>query len=130
MYKHLGDYRGDLVALNELYRKAGNVKELFEPVLKGVFPGAWVSNMLVSLDPRTTLSVHTDPPLHAGTYRYHLVLRSNPWSWVWHDGEFDQLHVGGIFVMDPAKQHFSVNAGEEPRVHLVIDMVGHPNLEV
>lgn len=72
--------------------------------------GLWPSQQIVS---------HQDAPITGK--RYHLPLQTNPGCWSFHDGDWQQLHEGRIYQMDPTKSHGAVNWGSEIRLHLIID---------
>lgn len=92
---------------------------LYAPVLSHVFPGRWVYANLIRLLPGMTIPYHTDgePQFR----RRHLVLQTNDMVWVFHDGGFQQLDLGGVYRMDPTKPHGAVNWGAEERIHLFVD---------
>ena len=55
--------------------------------------------------------------------RYNVVLQTNQRCWNFHDGDWQQLELGGIYTMDASKEHASINWGDTERVHLVLDIV-------
>ena len=93
---------------------------LYEPLLGDRFTGAWLYAQLVILFPGGALTQHTDGQL--GRSRRHLVLQTNPHVWIFHDGAWQQLPLGGVYSMDPTKPHGAVNWGHAPRVHLLMDV--------
>ena len=84
-------------------------------------PGAWRAAMAVIIPPRGAIPLHADLPLGEGWTRYHLVLQTNVNAWSFHDNSWQQLALGGIYSVDPAQQHASMNWGETDRIHLVVD---------
>lgn len=136
MYEKVGQYRGDLNPLYELsslpeYRdkptgyqatdtsQEALIEELFRPHLELVFPGNWGKLMIVRLLPNGHLPVHSDGPI-AGKW-HHLVLQNNEHCWNYHDGNWQQLEVGYIYQMDATLPHGSINWGDKPRVHFLIE---------
>lgn len=85
------------------------------------FPGPWEFSMIVLVNTHGHLPVHADGAMPAGVRRYHLVLQTNPRCWYFHDGEWERLEAGGIYELDPTRDHGAINWGPEPRIHLVID---------
>ena len=61
--------------------------------------------------------------MRADADRFHLVIQTNPDCWMLHDGQWQQLEPGGIYTLDPLIPHASVNWGNEPRVHFVVDVL-------
>lgn len=78
---------------------------------------------LMRLLPKAGLTVHSDTSV-----RYHLVLKTNPTSYIAHTfngGNVAALcfHIpadGYFYKVDTTKPHFVYNGGHEPRIHLVI----------
>lgn len=140
MYHRVGTYAGR-VPLQELADRIGQfeiawaptdygttvdhfiaVREGFEPDLQDALPGVWASSMLVVIRPEGHIRFHVDVPQAPNLERYHVVLQTNPRCWNYHDGVWQQLDAGGIYAVDPTKEHFSVNGGEQHRIHLVVDL--------
>ncbi len=85
--------------------------------------------MFTVIRPGGHFHFHRDNPaaengVMAALRRYHIVLATNPESWCFHDGDWQQLEVGGVYEMDPAKTHAAINFGETDRIHLVVDLEG------
>lgn len=137
MYQKVGQYKGNLAPLIELLSSLSlgakpigyeatnatqveKIKDIYQPLLANIFPGEWLDTMIVSVMPLGMLHPHRDG-FKPGT-RHHLVLQSNPMSWCFHDGEWQQLEAGGIYTMEPTKTHGAVNWGDKPRIHLVVDL--------
>lgn len=93
------------------------------PELADVLPGDWYRSMLVMIRPGGNIRMHKDVPEADGLTRYHLVLATNDDCWNYHDGDWQQLELGGIYTVDHTRQHASINFGESMRVHLVVDVV-------
>lgn len=91
--------------------------------LASVLPGDWVASMLVLIRPGGNIRMHQDVPEREGLTRYHVVLSTNDRCWNYHDGDWQQLELGGIYTVDPTREHASINWGETMRVHLVVDVV-------
>lgn len=96
-------------------------RALFAPLLGDVFPGEWHHCALAIIWPNGTIPPHEDGASEF-RQRFMLVLQSNPGSWVWHDGDWQQLEEGGIYTADPSKTHAALNWGSEPRIHFVVDV--------
>ena len=78
------------------------------------------SMSLIGIKPGGHIHPHEDG-LTSGWTRRHLVLRSNEWCWSYHDGDWQQLTQGGLYMMDANKIHASINLGETMRWHLIAD---------
>ena len=87
-------------------------------------PGEWAAAMLVLIRPGGYIQPHRDEPARAGLSRFHIVLQTNQRCWNFHDGDWQQLELGGIYTIDPTREHGSLNWGDAMRVHLVIDYDG------
>lgn len=79
---------------------------------------------LVSLQPQGWVRPHTD----AGAYyrirdRYHLVLRSPEGSPLTAEGETIVMREGELWVFDNKALHEARNRTDEPRVHLIFDVL-------
>ena len=94
-------------------------RDLYRPVLADRFVGPWTYTIVVALAPGQQLAQHVDGPIQS--HRFHTVLQTNHDCWVWHDGIWSALAVGGIYQMDPGRPHGAVNWGATVRLHLVID---------
>jgi hypothetical protein len=78
---------------------------------------------LMRLLPKTGLTVHRDTSV-----RYHLVLETNPYSYIAHTFEKGNiaalcLHIPAdstFYKVDTTVDHFVYNGGLSPRIHLVI----------
>lgn len=140
MYEKVGHYDGDLEALVDAGAKGlrpsptfpfryntTDTKEttaIYEPLLRDVFPGRWIKCFLSILWPQGgSIMPHVDADA-TGRNRCHLILQTNADSFCMHDGTWQQLELGGIYRMDPAKVHASINWGEAPRINFVIDRLG------
>lgn len=138
MYKHIGQFF--VVGLREMFLAATGlqydvapsgygstsdrhelVREVFYPYAGLLFPREWVYSMVTVVAPGGLLPPHKDGALPDGLQRYHVILQTNPLSWNFHDGDWQQLEVGGVYTLDQTKLHAAVNWGEAPRYHLVID---------
>lgn len=78
--------------------------------------------MLMGIKPCGHIPFHTDRMDEQWQSRYHIVLQTNPQSWTYHDGTWQQLNMGGIYQMDPRKEHAAINLGSTVRLHLVVDL--------
>ena len=79
---------------------------------------------LVSLQPRGWVRPHVD----AGAYyrirdRFHLVLRSREGSQMTSGGEEITMREGELWVLDNKVVHDASNPTDEPRVHLIFDVL-------
>ena len=91
--------------------------------LQNPFPGLWDYAMVTHIYHNGVLPPHRDGALKPGLTRHHLVLQTNPQAWSYHDGSWQNLFAGGIYVMDPSCLHAAVNFGDRTRIHLVVDCV-------
>lgn len=89
--------------------------------LAGIPGGPWVFSMVIKLEQGDNIPPHCDKPLPVGVTRYHLVLQSNDMSYCMHDGDWQQLAAGGLYIMNPRLLHAAINWGNTPRIHLVVD---------
>lgn len=96
-------------------------RSVYWDVLKDTFDGEWQSCTLSVIWPYRCIYPHQDG-IEAGVQRYFLVMQSNPDSWVLHDGDWQQLEEGGVYVVDPTKTHASVNLGNEIRINFIVDV--------
>jgi hypothetical protein len=81
--------------------------------------------MLVALRPwGGNTPMHVDELEREGLARYHLVLQTNDRCWNFHDGDWQQLELGGVYTIDVSRNHASINWGATLRVHLVVDALG------
>lgn len=101
--------------------RTSQVREMFYPYIGKILGGDWEYTMLTVVSPNGSIPPHKDGPLKKGVQRYHLVLQTNENAWNYHDGEWDRLEVGGIYLLDQTKVHGAINWGDKPRIHLVID---------
>ena len=142
MYRRVGTYNGS-VPLQEMAQRLDSfevswapdghgttvehkalIRDAFRADLEGSIPGDWVYSMLVALQSKGgSIPMHRDLPQEDGTQRYHLVLQTNEHCWNFHDGEFQHLELGGIYTVDETREHASINWGDSPRIHLVVDAV-------
>ena len=99
--------------------------EVVRPVLGGVFPGPWVSIMVMPVAQGQQIAAHTDQ-MAPQVARYHIPLLLNPGCWVFHGTGWQQLEEGQCYRMDPRVLHGAVNWGTTPRYHLIIDYEGVP----
>ena len=100
----------------------GSIRDAFSDVAEFI-PGAWPYSMLTVLPPDGFIPFHSDVPSGSGLERFHLVLSTNERCWNFHEGSWQQLELGGIYSMDMRGEHASLNWGDTPRVHLVVDVV-------
>src|SRR3990167_1819618 len=136
MYHRVATYPGPMAQLAALsgafdfawiasgYGVTSNSKALrdaYADDLADVFPGEWADAMLVVIRPGGNIRVHKDVMLRDGIERHHLVLQTNDLCYSLHGGDWQQLEPGGIYTMEPGVDHASINFGDLPRVHLVID---------
>ena len=99
------------------------IRDAFKPDLADVLPGEWAYSMLVIVKPAMgSIRFHRDVQQREGLIRHHLVLQTNDRCWNFHDGSWQQLELGGIYTMDETKEHASINGGDAPRIHLVVDL--------
>jgi hypothetical protein len=99
------------------------IRDAYRAELADVLPGEWFRSMLVLIRPGGNIPMHKDVPEGAGLTRCHLVLQTNDRCWNYHDGDWQQLELGGIYTVDLTREHASINFGEHMRVHLVADVV-------
>ena len=100
----------------------GSIRDAFADIAEAV-PGTWAYSMLTILPPGGFIPFHRDVPPGSGLERFHLVLSDNERCWCFHAGDWQQLDLGGVYRMDMTGEHASINLGETPRVHLVVDVV-------
>ena len=82
---------------------------------------------LVTLLPKSRVFPHVD----VGAYyrirdRYHLVLRSSGGSPFTAGGETVTMHEGELWVFNNKVRHWADNPSDEPRVHLIFDVLPPP----
>ena len=82
---------------------------------------------LVALLPRGRVYPHVD----TGAYyrirdRFHLVLKSASGSPLSADGETVTMREGELWVFDNKVRHWAENLSDEPRVHLIFDLLPAP----
>lgn len=137
MYRKVGEYRGDLDLLQRALTPLlswspngsatkhfhdGDMRELIVEELSPLIPGDFEMVMMTAVRGLGgTLPYHADTFNTKKLQRHHLIVQSNSLSWVLHNGDWQQLEVGGIYQMNPTYTHASVNWGESPRVHIVVD---------
>ncbi len=98
------------------------VRDAYKPDLGEIIPGDWAYSMLVGIKPNGgMIRFHHDLKQREELVRYHLVLSTNDKCWNFHDGDWQQLELGGIYTIDETKEHASINGGETLRLHLVVD---------
>jgi len=99
------------------------LRDAVREVLTPKITGEWYRAKLISVKPGGIIHMHADPRPDGApvTTRYHVVLRTNPYCWNYHDGDMQQLIIGGVYAIDELLEHASVNWGRDPRIHLVID---------
>lgn len=117
------DFKADsgyrLVPLTETQTEAAR------NALDGIVPGPWWQARIIAIKPGGIIHLHSDP-LPDGrqkAVRYHVVLKTNPYCWNYHNGDIQRLELGGVYTMDESVEHASVNWGTTARVHLVIDVI-------
>lgn len=137
MYQYIGHFDGDLQtplkkALsfellpdeNGLRRSSPLADDeliaALQPLLADALPGKWTNVLVTQIMPKGSIPMHTDGA-RAGT-RYHIVLETNHGCWCYHRGYWQQLRLGDIYSMEQTYEHGSVNWGETPRTHLVVDI--------
>lgn len=137
MYQYVGHYDGDLgeplrqtLEFELLPNAQGLMRSSpladedliakLQPLLADALPGRWTNVLVTRIMPSGTIPLHVDGA-RAGT-RYHLVLETNTGCWCMHDGDWQQLGLGDIYTMEQTRPHGSVNWGETPRTHLVVDI--------
>lgn len=129
MYQKVGEVKDFVFDFPEPYWNPpgwGSCKVDMEK-LRGHWPTIRLA-MITGMKPGSYFPFHKDNPAaengldgHTLT-RYHIVLTTNPQCWVFHDGTWSQLEQNGIYLMDPSKEHASINLGETNRYHLVVDI--------
>lgn len=140
MYRFLKIYGGDMdVLLAQIPRlspqRGGTgyvctnregTREIYRPLLKEIFPGTWTAAFLAIIWPNGSVMPHFGEGelIAEGSTRYHLVMKTNEYSWSMHDNRWQQLEERGVYEMDPRLIHASINWGKEWRVHLAIDIDG------
>ena len=82
---------------------------------------------LVALMPKSRVHPHVD----AGDYyrirdRYHLILKSTQGSPLSAEDETVVMHPGELWVFNNKARHWADNLSEEPRVHLIFDVLPAP----
>ncbi len=85
--------------------------------------------MLVALLPKRKVTAHVD----VGAYyrirdRFHLVLTSICGSPVTSGNETVVMRPGELWAFDNKKRHWALNPSDEPRVHLIFDVLPLPGL--
>lgn len=101
-------------------RFSDSASKIFHPFLRNLFPQEWKTSMVMALQPSAQIVAHIDTPINGS--RYHVPLTSNPGCWAFHDGTWQQLEVGHVYLMDPTLPHGAVNWGATIRLSLVIDL--------
>lgn len=138
MYVTVGSYGGNLAPLVEQASRlelgwnppgwGGAPALTLAAVGAEVIPGTWRLAMLVGMKPGSYIPFHCDHPAEenglsgVSLKRVHLVLATNPQCWSFHDGYWQRLSEGGLYQMDPSKEHASINLGATTRLHLVVDV--------
>lgn len=80
--------------------------------------------MLARLRPGGVIKPHTDSgPYADSTERMHLPLITNRGAWLEVDGERYHLEAGVWHAIDKHVEHSGANGGDEPRLHLIVDVV-------
>ncbi len=134
MYERIDTYNGstrlqalaDRLGLHAInwsstgYGTAPGVLGAFRDELQSSIPGEWARAMFVVMQPGGTIPSHVDDQYEE---RYHLVLQTNEDCWHFHDGDWQQLELGGVYRVNPLKRHGSINWGTSQRIHLVVDVV-------
>lgn len=78
--------------------------------------------MLVELAPGGHIAPHIDQGLYAeSTNRWHCALRTNRQCVMHSGGETVHMAPGDVWWFDKHALHEVINAGREPRVHLIMD---------
>jgi hypothetical protein len=88
------------------------IRDAYRAELADVLPGEWFRSMLVLIRPGGNIRMHKDVPEGDGLTRCHLVLQTNDRCWNYHDGDWQQLELGGIYTVDLTREHASINFGE------------------
>jgi len=74
------------------------------------------------VNPNTAYNWHTDK----GQICYHIPLITNPGCWfVYEYRSFAMPADGSVYVVNNGRPHTFANAGPEPRVHLIFEMLYH-----
>jgi aspartyl/asparaginyl beta-hydroxylase len=102
--------------------KSELVRKTYQEAVGDQFKGSWPYSFLNVLFPMGVLHPHADGKLPPGRERLHLVLQTSPYAWCYHDGTWQQLEEGGIYRLDPSIEHYAVNLGDRPRIHLIVDL--------
>ena len=89
--------------------------------------GALGRATLVALQPKSRVFPHVD----AGAYyrirdRFHLVLKSRRGSPLSVGDETAVMRVGELWAFNNKERHWAYNPSEEPRVHLIFDVLPPP----
>lgn len=96
---------------------------IFQPLLADTLFGKWTYCIMSIIWPHGSIAPHVDGnTANTDSTRYNLVLQSNDNCWSMHGGDWQQLKEGFIYQMDPSITHASINWGNEPRIHLVVDV--------
>jgi len=77
--------------------------------------------MLSVVMPGHSIPPHVDQQPPRWWVRVHVPLTSNAASVFTVDGEAHVLHVGHAYAVNTRREHSVSNAGETPRIHLMID---------
>ncbi len=109
-----GATEADYCVVNAEFR--GTAIESFLATL----PFPWGRTRLMRLPPKSCLSIHADP-----SRRFHYAITTNPDAYVvaveGNAGVFYHIPADGcLYEMDTHKTHTAINAGRQPRVHLVL----------
>jgi hypothetical protein len=89
------------------------VRDAYQEKLSEAIPGEWVRSMLVAIKPGGNIRMHNDIP-PKDSERFHLVLATNDRCWNFHDGDWQQLDLGGIYNRRPAQATRIYQLGVRP----------------
>lgn len=79
--------------------------------------------LLSKLIPGQRLKTHSDHHDDDCTVRIHVPILTNPDAVFSVDGEEFHMELGGVYEIDPTRQHYAANYGKTDRVHLIWNMV-------
>lgn len=96
----------------------------FKEILAGI-PAPLRSARLMALGPGAQVHEHRDGKCGFpwGVMRLHIPVITNPGAQVVIDGQARHWEAGRLFFGDFNRPHYVTNTGDEPRVHLVIDVM-------
>ena len=79
--------------------------------------------LVAKLKPQGEIVKHIDEGLYCRVHdRFHMVVKTNPSVCFECDGTYQHMKEGEIWQFDNKSTHSVVNAGDESRIHLIVDI--------